>query len=653
MSPGPYPKLFEPVRMAGVTLRNRIVLAGHGSRFVDPDRRALTDRQAEYLAERAKGGTGLIIQGSAMVHPTGLALPGVQEAWSEESVAANAVVADAVHEHGAAIFGQLSHLGRQGHSFTSQRELWAPSAVPDASRVVPHAMTRTEIGTLKDAYRSAAVRFLRAGFDGVEVYLAHGYLLCEFVSSFSNRRTDEYGGSLENRLRLPLEIVDAVRAEVGPDVPIGIRVSAEEFVEGGLTVPETREMVTRFVAEQQLEYVSVSQSNWASIEAMIPDMSFERAPFVKYAGAIREVTGGVPVMAVARIVTPERCEQILADGLADLVCLVRPLIADPEFANKAAEGRREEIRECISCNVGCRGGPHRGLPVMCLVNPAVGFEREWGIGRLGLADAPRRVTVVGGGPGGLKAAETAALRGHAVTLLEATDRLGGQVLTAAAAMPYRDEFANSTRFLEKQLERLGVEIRRGVEAGAGTIAELAPDAVVVATGSRPGRPDVPGRDLPHVCSVHDAIAEGVDGESVVVIDAGEADWKCLTTAERLAADGHRVRLVSPVPVGAELDQFSKPPLLRRLRRVGVTFLEYRVPAAFHERSVELRDVLADTVETLDDVDAVVLSWYGVARDELFGELEADGVEVHAVGDALAPRRAIDAIWDGFRIGRQL
>lgn len=365
-----FPRLFEPCRMAGVTLRNRIVLAGHGSRFVDGERQTLTERQAAYLAERAKGGTGLIIQGSAMVHPTGLALPGVQEAWSEESVAANAAVSEAVHEHGAAIFGQLSHLGRQGHSFTSQRELWAPSAVADASHVVPHAMTRAEIATITDAYRSAAVRFMRAGFDGIEVYLAHGYLLFEFVSPYSNRRTDAYGGSLENRMRLPLEIIAAVRAEVGRNVPVGIRVSAEEFVTGGLTVPETKEMVERFVEREQLEYVSVSQSNWSSIETMIPDMSFPRGAFVKYAGEIREVTGEVPVMAVARIVTPERCEAILEDGLADLICLVRPLIADPEFANKAAEGHREEIRECISCNVGCRGGPHRGLPVMCLVNPA-------------------------------------------------------------------------------------------------------------------------------------------------------------------------------------------------------------------------------------------------------------------------------------------
>ena len=311
------------------------------------------------------------------------------------------------------------------------------------------------------------------------------------------------------------------------------------------------------------------------------------------------------------------------------------------------------MRECISCNVGCRGGPHRGAPIACLVNPVVGYERRWGIGRIGPTDTPRDVLVVGGGPGGLKAAETAAIRGHRVILVEATDRLGGQVLVAAAAMPYRDEFANSVRFLEAQLDRLGVEVRTGTEATADLVAEIAPDAVVVATGSAPGRPAVPGAGSDHVITAHQAITGEVGGERVVVIDSGEADWKCLTTAENLAAAGKQVVIVTPVPIGAEMDAFSKPPMLRRLRAGGVTWIEYHTVTTIEAGRVEIREGLTGETRWLP-CDTVVTAWYGVADDSLLQTLRSTmGTAAVGVGDCVAPRRAIDAIWDGFRIGVEL
>lgn len=649
----PFPTLFSPIRIGEVELRNRIVLGGHGTRFVDWHNHHVAERQAHYFADRAKGGVAAIIQGSAMVHPTGLATGGVNEIWSDASIPSYRMLADAVHEHGTRMIGQLSHLGRQGHTFGAQRELWAPSAIPDpASRIVPHAMTRQEILELIDSYRSASARFLAAEFDGIEVYLAHGYLLCEFLSRFSNNREDAYGGSLENRIRLPLEVLRAVRIEVGPQVPIGIRVSADEFSPDGLHVGETVQIVQRLLDGVKIDYISVTQSNYASIETMIPDMSFPRIPFVHFAATIRKAVPGVPVLTVARIVTPEACEALLTDGTADAVCLVRPLIADPEFPNKAREGRREQIRECISCNVGCRGGPHRGMPIACLVNPAVGHERDWGIGKLATADTRRRVLVVGGGPGGLKAAETAALRGHEVSLLEAQDRLGGQVLTAAAAMPYRDEFANSVRHLESEIRRLGVHIKCGCTVDARMVVDMAPDVVVVATGSIPTRPSLPGSGADQVITAHDAIQHGVKGKRVVLLDSGEADWRCLTTAEGLAADGHAVTLVTPVSIGTEIDAFSRPPLLRRLRRGGVRFVEYHTASAIHHDRVTVREGLTGGEHDIP-ADAVVAAWFGKARDGLLHELMELGIDARAVGDCLAPRRAIDAIWDGFRIGREI
>ena len=645
-----FPTLFSPIHFGRAEIRNRIVFAGHGSRFVDFHSFHLNDRQAHYLAERARGGVGMIIQGSSMVHPTGLAAAGVNEVWSDDSIPSYAHVANAVHEGGAKIFGQLSHLGRQGHGFATHRELWAPSAVPDpASRIVPHAMDRRDIDELVACYRSAARRLATAGFDGLEVYLAHGYLLAEFLSPFSNTRGDEYGGSLENRCRLPLRVLEAVRTEV-PGLPVGIRVSAEEFVPGGMNPEENNAILDYLLARITVDYISVSQSNYASMDRMIPDMSFPRAPFVHYAKTVRQVARGIPVLAVGRLVTPEQCEELLTNGTADAVCLVRPLIADPELPNKAREGRRDDIRECISCNVGCRGGPHRGTPIACLVNPVVGYEKEYGIGKIAPAAKPRKVLVVGGGPGGLKAAETAARRGHRVTLVEASGVLGGQVLVAAKAMPYRDEFANSVRFMVAQTAKLGVKVRINERATLESVSAFKADVIVVATGSHPGLPSIPGVDAPHVYTVHDAIAGRVKGKRVAVVDSGESDWKCLTTAERLAAAGHEVRIVSPVPVGTEMDAFSRPPLMRRLRAAGVQFIEYHTASAVEPGRLQIREGLTGITQWID-ADAVVMSWYGVADNTLLGQLRAiDGLDVHAVGDCLAPRRAIDAIWDGFRIG---
>lgn len=656
--PPPYPLLFSPLRIGALEIRNRVVFAGHGSRFVDWHTHQLTERQGHYLAERAAGGVGLVIQGSSMVHPTGLAAAGVNEVYSDAGIPAYARVAEMVQAEGAAIFGQLSHLGRQGDTFANHRELWAPSAVADpASRVVPHAMNHRDIAELIDCYASAARRLVAAGFDGLEVYLAHGYLLCEFLSSFSNRRSDGYGGPLANRCRLPLEVLAAVRSEVGDDLPVGIRVSAEEFVPGGLSPGECSEIVAHLMGRTRIDYVSVSQSNYASIDRMIPDMSYPRAPFAHYAGEVRQTTGGVPVFAVARLVTPEQCEELLAAGTADAVCLVRPLIADPEWAAKAAGGRREDIRECISCNVGCRGGPHRGSPIACLVNPAVGEEARWGFRRLRRAEKPRRVAVVGGGPGGLKAAETAALGGHEVVLWEASEQLGGQVLVAAAAMAYRDEFAESVRHLERQIAKLGVEVRSGVRADAAAVLGTEPSCVVVATGALPGGFEVPGGE--RVVSAQGAICDGVAGPRVVLADAGEAGWKACTTAENLAAAGHFVTLVTPASVGAAMDAFSRPPMLRRLRAAGVEFLEYHTLSAVSPGSVQVTETLTGHTRTLE-ADSVVGSAYDIADDALHAELlamadsgHAPDVEVFAVGDCLAPRGAIDAIWDAFRVTRDL
>ena len=652
--PGRFPRLFEPIEVGSLRLKNRLVFGPHGSRFMEWHSHTATKRQAHYLAERARGGVGLIIQGSVMVHPTGLATAGMNHAWDDSCVPGYRLLTDAVHSEGSKIFAQVSHLGRQGDAVANQRELWAPSATPlPHGSTVPHAMTGNELGEMVDSYRRAAELLLEAGFDGIEVYMAHGYLLGSFLSRLSNQRTDEYGGALENRVRFPLEVAVAVRSEIGPDTPMGIRISAEEFAGSeGLTVEESSRIVRVLLDGVQIDYVHVSQGNAISYGKVIPNMSYPRMPFVHNAKEIKRVTGRVPVMAVARIVTPEAAEKLVEDGTADLVCLVRPLIADPYWPRKASTGIREDIRECISCNVGCRDAWGRALPIGCLVNPMVGFEERWAAEDVGLAENPRRVLVVGGGPAGLKAAEMARRRGHEVLLVEEKSELGGKVLLAANTMPYRAEFANSVRHLVRQVEQLGVEIEIRKRVTAADADQMGAEVVIVATGALSGSPPIPGAELPFVSSAEEAIIYGVEGRRLVLIDSGEADWRCMTTAERLASDGHEVLLVTPVAQpGAGVDAFSRGDLIARMASAGVDFVPNSSVTEILEGRVRLVNHLSGRESWVDDIDAVVTAWYGVADDGLFHELSrSERHEVHAVGDCLAPRSAISAIWDGLRVG---
>lgn len=653
--PNQFEHIFTPIQMRGVAIPNRLVNAPHGARFGDSHTHYATERQACYYAERAKGGVGLIIMGGSMVHPTGLVVPLLNTYAEDGAIPGLKIITDMVHKYPTRIFAQLSHLGREGTGWSSGLPLWAPSPLPcPVSREVPHEMDLEEIEELIQAYVEAAQRVIKAGFDGVEVYAAHGYLLGEFLSSYSNKRLDEYGGSMDNRMRLTLRIIDAVRAAVGEEVPVGVRLSGDEFVEGGLTLEETQEIARRLEATGKVDYISVSQCTYATIYTLIPEMSFPPACFVYLAAGIRDVVDNIPVMAVARINDPILAEKILADGQADMILMARAFIADPEFPNKTKEGRTDEIRACIACNVGCRGGPHRGLPIMCLQNPAVGYEKELGIGTARPAQVKKKVMVIGGGPAGLKAAEVAAERGHQVILYEKSQELGGQVIIAAKA-PTRDEFANSVRHLVKQIERLEVEVISGVEVTAEMVMKLNPDAVVVATGSTPGAPDIPGIEKGNVFNTWQVLNEEVEvGDSVVVVDGGEADWKFCTTADFLAQRGKKVEMITPISaIGVDIEVMSRIPLLQRLKSKGVIFTAYTVLKRIGERNITVSDAFNGEERVIEDVDSVVLAWYHKADDALYNALKGKVKELHAVGDCMAPRRAIDAIRDGFTVGRRL
>jgi len=388
-----------------------------------------------------------------------------------------------VREQGAAIFAQLNHGGREHNPLITRRPLVAPSPiVSPKGGEVPHELTLEEIVEIVRSFADAATRALAAGFQGVEVHAGHGYLLQQFLSPWSNHRTDAYGGSVEHRMRMLVEVLQAVRAAVPRPAVLGVRISADEFAPGGLGVPQMQEIAARIVDTGLIDYLSVSQGSYADPGSFIPDASFGHLPFVHLTRAIREVVTTVPIVAVGSIVTPDEAESVLAEGAADLVGMTRAHISDPHLMRKVVQERTADIRQCILCNQGCFGRLLKGIDISCVQNPAVGRERDWPQDPVPATEHPRRVVVVGAGPGGLECAWVAAARGHDVTLLEAEEHLGGTVRTMAEQDEHR-EWRHVVSWRERMLAQHGVQVRTGVTADALTIEALRPNTVVVATGA--------------------------------------------------------------------------------------------------------------------------------------------------------------------------
>ena len=585
--------------------------------------------------------------------------------YREEAVDADRRVCSAVHEHGAAIVAQLSHYGAKGASDGSDdlRVLWAPSAVRAAAfNETPQPMEREDIAEVVEGFARSAELSQRAGFDGVEVHFAHGYLLHQFLSPLFNLRTDEYGGSLENRLRFPLACVAAVRERCGPGFVVGVRVSLDDYAAGGLGGDDAIAVARALRAGGQVDYLNVtagtSNMGWAVAPSDIGD-----GWLLDRQRALKEAVGGLPMLAVGGIVEPAQAEELVASGQADLVALIRAQIADPEWANKARDGRESEIVRCIRCNQGCVGRATRGLPISCAVNPAAGREALFGIGTLRPAASPRRFLVVGGGPAGLKAAATLAERGHRVTLVERQAELGGQ-LRLLGRTPSRETFGRLTEDLAGALARHGVEVRLGTAATQALVDELDPAVVVVATGARArrdgfchGLPHIPrlrGADQANVVTHWDVIAGTAEvGHRVVVLD-DDGTRAAAGVVELLLDQGREVELVSRF---ATLFPLSTNPadaafLPARLVQKGLRWRLYSWALGVEGGTVTLVDLLGGGEETVE-ADTVVLALPAVADAALYHELKAASRSVHRIGDAVAPRRIDHALYEGMLAGREL
>ena len=659
-----YPNLFNPLEIGGLTVRNRLVATAQITHYAQGGTDSRRDR--DYLANKARGGVGLIIVGNRLVHPTSTqSAPRFPWGFLPELIPSQRRVTDAVHQEGAAIIAQVNHFGVNGSSdaVDDLRVLWGPSAVASpANGELPKVMEAEDIAELVDWWARTVEYMREAGFDGVEIHMGHSYLLHQFLSPIWNKRTDEYGGSLENRLRLANEIVSEVRRRVGRDYVVGIRVAVSDYMDGGLDVDDVARAARMLEESGPIDYVNVTAGGyhnlyWAPAPSDIPD-----GWLLDSVSTVKSVVDEVPVFAVGGFKDAAVADDVIASGKADMVAMTRAQIADPEFAAKVLDGREDEVYHCIRCNQACIGRLFKGTPAGCTINPAAG--REGKFGALIPAESPASWLVVGGGPAGMKAAETLAKRGHHVTLLEREERLGGQV-NLILATPGRETFRWITTDLEIQMRKHGVEIRLAEEATAERVMELAPDGVVLAAGATPSRSGfstfaplvdrLPGVDQDNVVTAWEVLLDAREiGERVVVLEDDGTRYAA-GVAEVLLDRGKQVELVTP---WTSLFPFTLPTLEHPIiyNRLFEKGLQYHVNSWATELSgsaLTMINLYTGAETPLEGVDTLVLVTCREASEDLYFALKGQVENLHRIGDCVAPRRLDHAIYEGYLAGREL
>lgn len=653
MSERHFKRLFTPIALRGKTLRNRIVFGAHTANMAVDG--LPTERHAAYYAERAIGGAAMIVVEPMPVHQAAVLTRGNFRPSDDSVIPHFRKVTDAIRSNGAIAIQQLYHVGQHGDTDNSFHAAWSPSGMPsyhdsDGS----HRMTEAEIEETIDGFVQAARRCREAGFDGVEVWAAYHSMLDQFWTPWSNRRDDRWGGSLENRTRMSREVMTRIRRECGEDFIVGLAVNDEPEVEVALKREALAEIIELHDRDALVDYVTCGTGSYFDFYKIMPTFLYPEKLGADLAAVLKSTVRHALVTAESHIRTPENAESVLREGQADLVSIVRGQIADPHLAAKAAAGRPDDIRGCLSCNQMCWGRRSRDYWISCVINPSAGREWEWGGDRFAPAERPKRVLVVGGGPAGLEAARAAAERGHHVVLAEASDRLGGQ-FRLAGLQPRRAQILDLIDWYQRQLGQLQVDVRYGQYVEAEDVEREGADHVIIATGSLP--PDgafqralpqfesIPGGG--QVLSAEAVMArESRVGKRVVLLDDG-GNWKGCGTAWKLAEDGHDVTLVTPDPlVGKELQRMAvDAPLRRALARLGVRFMTES--AVVHWDGARARIVsLLDATEQQLEADSLVFATTSMAESGLCLELESRGIPYTAIGDCTAPRQAAFAIHDG-------
>ena len=643
---------MQPLRIRGCTLKNRIMSSGHDTTL--PTDGSVNAALVAYQEARARGGVGLIVLQVSGVHETARYTNHVLMATDDGSIAGYRMVAEAVHRFGTVLFAQLFHPGREIAEADGGllSVAYAPSSVPNERfHVMPRPLKQGMIDAIVHGYGDAARRMQEAGLDGVEIVASHGYLPAQFLNPRVNLREDDYGGDLDGRLRFLREVVADIRAKVTDGFVVGLRISATELDEQGLTEDETLEAV--IVLGDSIDYVHMTAGTSASLGGAIhiaPPMSFKSAYVAPYAARIKRQSR-IPVFVTGRINQPQDAEAIIAAAHADVCGMTRALISDPEMPNKTARGALEDIRACIACNQACIGHFHKGFAISCIQNPVSG--RELRFGTLSPASRRKKVMVVGGGPAGMKAAAIAAERGHDTALYEAERRLGGQALLAQM-LPGRAEFGGIITNLKREMDLARVKIHRNTRVDRAMIVDEAPDVVLIATGAIPYRPNFPQEGpLQIVDAWQLLLGQQTAGQSVVVID-WRADWIGIGIAEHLAQQGRSVRLaVNGIAAGETLPLYVRDQSAADLHKLGVKVLTYMRLHGSDSDSVYLQHTSSGEAVVIENVDTLVLCSGHTPVDDLSDALQGLDIDAHVIGDAASPRTAEDAVYEGLKVAAEI
>ncbi len=622
-------ELFSPMTIGTLKLKNRIVMPAGGLKMADLDG-GVTSSNIDHYVERAKGGVGLIIVGTLAI----VARPGSgsMTIHSDEMIPGLSELAELIQEWGAMAAAQIVDIG---------------GAVNEVGTLMPQGaneLSVREINGIVEGFAAGAVRAKAAGFNAVEIHGAHGYLIAQFLSPLTNHRNDEYGGDVARRAAFPLAIVERIREEVGKDFPLLFRLSADEYIPGGVTLEQAK-ITARLLEGAGVNILNVTAGKRPeSFEWSVQPMVMPPGCIIDLARAMKE-TVKIPVIGVGRINDPILANQIIAEKKADLVAMGRALIADPELPKKAFEGRYEDIRKCVACMV-CHQRTLQIRRPRCMVNAAIG-RRDFAIRK---TEKAKRILIAGAGPAGLEAARVLAMRGHSVILCEKTDQLGGQI-PLAAMPPHKEELDNIVPYLRTQLRKLGVEIRLGTPVTAELASILKPDAVVVAIGGQPVRPQIPGIDNGNVLTAQELLRNNCDVAGTVVVIGG--GFIGCEVAEFLAEKGKQVMIVEVLGQLAQnaMHPFLRKLLLRRISTLGVKSFCDSTVAEIRPESVFIKPKSGDPFEQA--ADTVVLSVGCVCNSGLRAELQDQFTEVYEIGECSSEAGITRAISDGARIGRTI
>ena len=644
-----FPSLMSPFNIGNIEIRNRIFSTGHDTYL--PVKGRPSDELIAYQVARAKGGAGLIIIQVVGVHESAKYTDSLLMGTDDDCIESFSRLIKAIQQHGTRVFVQLFHPGREllGRPEGVLQPAYAPSATPsERFKVSPRALDEKMLQELINGYAQTARRMSEAGADGVEIVASHGYLPAQFMSKTTNCRTDRYGGSFENRLRFVREVIGECRSNTPTGFVVGLRYSAFEADEQSMQESDSLKICASLAP--QLDYLNViagTSSSSGGATHIVPPMSIATGYLAPYSKRLKDVVE-IPVLVASRINQPQNAEQIIARNEADMCGMTRAMICDPEMPNKTAAGEQDSIRACIGCNQACIGHFQMGLPISCIQRPETG--RELSYGTLFQASRSKRVIVIGGGVAGMKAAITAAKRGHNVTLLEASNSLGGQA-KLAQLLPGRSEFGGIITNLLQELDGSGVDVRLGEYVTPEHVLSMNPDTTIVATGSKECFPKIDLDDGVKLIHANEVLRKDVKPGGRVVIYDWPANWIGVGIAERLVEQGCSVRLaVNGVCAAEAIQNYMRDEAIAKMYKLGVEVLSHMRLYGVDSSSAYFLHTAAQQPVVLDDVDSVVVVWPNEPEVAFVDSVNASGVDCHVIGDALCARTCEEAIFEGLQAG---